>query len=127
MLKTFTDHDYYCEVWEGRRTSEYENWEEFKLLEGLDYDLDYNLLFRYDLVHGYDEEGKETDEMILQLHHALQRHGYEQWHAVIHNITDDDLEEINNHLIKAWEHLKKQWIEIESIKTIGEKESDLNI
>lgn len=55
MLRTFTKHDYYCEVWEGDRTSEYENWEDFKSQEGLDYDLDYNLMFRYDLDHGLDD------------------------------------------------------------------------
>ena len=112
MLNKFTDHDYYCEVWESNRTSEYDSWENFKIEEGLNYDLDYNLLFRYDIVHGIDEDGEKNDEMVLQLHHALQRHGYEMWHAVIHNIKDEDFDEINQFLEKAWKHLSNQWIEI---------------
>lgn len=122
MLKTFTDHDYYCEVWEGNRTSEYDSWEDFKLHEGLDYDLNYNLMFRYDLDHGLDEDGEETNEMVLYLHHALQRHGYEQWHAVIHNISENDLEEINEFLNKCWNHLSKQWKEINNLEF--EKDND---
>lgn len=33
--------------------------------------------------------------------------------CIIHNITEEDLEDINKHLKNAWEHLKEMWIEIE--------------
>ena len=111
MLKDFTIHDYYCESGEGGRTSEYNSWQDFKKQE-MDYEFSYNLLFRYDLVHGLDEEGEETPEMVLQLHHALQRHGLEQWHAIIHNITKEDLADINSHLQRAWTYLSQLWQEI---------------
>lgn len=102
-----TKHSYYCEVYEIEGTDEYDSWEDFKK-DGLNYDLDYNLLFRYDLLRDDD-----TGEYYLQLHHALQRHGCSQWHCVIHNIKKEDLKEINKHLRRAWDHLKPMWIEID--------------
>lgn len=103
-----TNHSYYCEVYETQGTGEWGSWKEFKEDRGLDYDFDCNLLFRYDLL-----KDEDTGEFYLQLHHALQRHGYSQWHCIIHNITEEDLEEINKHLKNAWKYLKEMWIEIE--------------
>ena len=107
-----TNHDYYCECWENKRTSEYESWKDFKEQEGLDYDFDYNLLFRFDIDFHDDKESKRYGTYTLKLHHALQRHGSEQWHAVIYNITEEDIPEIEEHLKKAKEHLLKMWEEI---------------
>lgn len=112
-----TKHSYYCECYEGGRRTEYNSWGEF-VDEGLDYDFDYNLLFRFDLLphYIYDENtGKEifTEKYTLQLHHALQRHGAEQWHAVIYNIKQQDLKQIDDFLKKAKEHLLDMWIEID--------------
>ena len=109
-----TQHSYYCECWESQRTSEYENWEAFKK-EGLDYDFDYNLLFRFDIDFHDDPEDEHVGTYTLKLHHALQRHGYEQWHAVIHNIKEEDMVEIEEHLKKAIKHLMEMWKEIEVI------------
>ena len=109
-----TKHSYYCECWESQRTSEYENWEAFKK-EGLDYDFDYNLLFRFDIDFHDDPEDEHVGTYTLKLHHALQRHGYEQWHAVIHNIKEEDMVEIEEHLKKAKKHLMEMWKEIEVI------------
>ena len=109
-----TQHSYYCECWESRRTSEYESWKEFKG-EGLDYDFDYNLLFRFDIDFHDDPEDEHVGTYTLKLHHALQRHGYEQWHAVIHNIKEEDMVEIEEHLKKAKKHLMEMWKEIEVI------------
>lgn len=108
-----THHSYYCECWESNRTTEYSNWKEFKVKEGLDYNFDYNLLFRFDIEYHEDPEDKYCDTYTLKLHHVLQRHGIEQWHAVIHNITEEDMLEIEKHLQKAKQHLSEMWKEIE--------------
>ena len=100
-----TKHSYYCECWETKRTMECNSWEEFKDKCGLDYDFDCNLLFRYDLEQKEDDLGNKLNSYILKLHHALQRHERELWHVVIHNITEKDLKEINEHLQKAKQYL----------------------
>lgn len=110
-----TNHDYYCECWETERTTEYDSWKKF-VEEELPYDLDYNLLFRFDIEYHEDPEDKYCDTYTLKLHHALQRHGYEQWHAVIHNIKEKDLKEIEEYLKKAKTHLLNMWKEIEEEK-----------
>ena len=109
-----TQHSYYCECWESQRTSEYENWEAFKE-EGLDYDFDYNLLFRFDIDFHDDPEDEHVGTYTLKFHHALQRHGYEQWHAVIHNIKEEDMVEIEEYLRKAKKYLMEMWKEIEVV------------
>lgn len=109
-----TKHSYYCECWESKRISEHKSWEDFKEEVGLDYDFDYNLLFRFDIEQLEDNCGKKINNFTLELHHALQRHGREQWHAIIYNITQSDLEEIEEHLKKAKQHLLEMWKEIET-------------
>ena len=108
-----TEHSYYCECWETKRTSEHESWKEFKESEGLDYDFDYNILFRFDIDFNDDPESKRYGTYTLKLHHALQRHGYEQWHAVIYNIKEEDMPEIEQHLKNAKQHLLEMWKELE--------------
>lgn len=108
-----TNHSYYCECWEAKRTYECKSWEDFKEEVGLDYDFDYNLLFRFDIEQLEDNSGNKLNNFTLKLHHALQRHGYEQWHVVIYNIKEDDLAEIEEHLKKAKQHLLEMWKEIE--------------
>lgn len=116
-----TKHSYYCECWESGRTQEFESWKDFKDNVGLDYDFDYNLLFRYDLDFEDDQEDERFETYTLKLHHALQRHGAEQWHAVIHNITENDIAEINNHLRNAKKHLLDLWEEIDIEKVEEER------
>ena len=103
-------HSYYCECWEGAGVSCYKSWKDF--VEDGWYDLDYNLLFRFDILPDCDDDFKETSTYSLYLHHALQRHGTSQWHVVIHNIQEEDLEEIEEFLRKAKEHLFSMWKEI---------------
>lgn len=103
-------HSYYCECWEGSGVSCYNSWKDF--VEDGEYDMDYNLLFRFDIKPEYDEDGEETGDFLLELHHALQRHGTSQWHVVIHNIQEEDLKEIEQFLRKAKEHLFSMWNEI---------------
>ena len=91
-----TNHSYYCECWETKRTLECNSWEEFKEKCSLDYDL-----------------GNKLDSYTLKLHHALQRHGRDLWHVVIYNITEKDLKEINQHLQKAKQYLFEMWQEID--------------
>ena len=59
-----TNHSYYCECWETKRTLECNSWEEFKEKCGLDYDFDYNLLFRFDLEQKEDNLGNKLDSYI---------------------------------------------------------------
>lgn len=108
-----TNHSYYCECYEGDCSEEYENWQSFKNDGGLDVDLDYNLLFRFDIVE------EENNEYILQLHYAKQRHGQELWHDIIHNIQKEDMPEIEKYLKKVKKHLISHWkeIDIEQNKT----------
>ena len=132
MLKLeATNHSYYCECWESKRTLECESWEQFKKEEGLDYDFDYNLLFRFDIDFHDDPESKYYGTYTLKLHHALQRHGYDQWHVVIHNIKEEDLPEIEEHLTKAKKHLLSMWGEIgadiEKTKTKDKKQKKCSI
>ena len=47
------------------------------------------------------------------MHHVLQRHGQEIWHVIIHNLTDNDLSEIEKHLKNAKKYLLNMWSEIE--------------
>lgn len=110
-----TNHSYYCECWETKRTMECNSWEEFKEKCRLDYDFDYNLLFRFDLEQEEDDLGNKLDSYTLKLHHALQRHGRELWHIVIYNITEKDLKEINEHLQKAKQYLFEMWKEIDLV------------
>ena len=116
-----TKHSYYCECWENERHKEFDSWEEFKEEEGLDYDFDYNLLFRFDLDYEDEPEDEHYGTYTLKLHHALQRHGSEQWHAVIHNITENDIAEINEHLRNAKRHLLDLWQEIDIEKVEEER------
>ena len=106
-----SEHSYYCECWEGSNTSEYNNWKDFT--DNGKYDLDYNLLFRFDICKEEDQSDKYFNTYTLYLHHALQRHGTSQWHVVIHNIEEEDLEEIEIFLEKAKKHLFNMWEEIE--------------
>lgn len=110
-----TQHSYYCECWESQRTSEYGSWKEFKEQEGVDYNFDYNLLFRFDLDFHDDKESKCYGTYTLKIHHALQRHGREQWHAVIYNIKEEDMVEIEEYLRKAKKYLMEMWKEIEVV------------
>lgn len=107
-----TNHEYYCECWENNRHQEFQSWKEFKA--ELPYDKDYNLLFRFDLNYIDDPEDDYYNTYVLQLHHALQRHGSEQWHVVIHNIIEQDLEEINQFLKAAKKDLLILWQEIDN-------------
>lgn len=102
-----TNHDYFCESGITDNAEIFECWQDFKE-DGLDYDFDYNLLFRFDIL-----KDEDMNCYVLELHHALQRRGIEQWHAVIQNIKKEDMPEIENYLRKAKKHLLKMWEEID--------------
>lgn len=109
-----TDHSYYCEAYEvGCNTTYYATWDEFENGDGKN-DFDYNLLVRYDINKKTDEDGEEIEgEYILQLHFVLQRHGEKLWHAIVENITEEDLPQINSYLKDRYDFLKELWKEIE--------------
>ena len=71
-----------------------------------------NRLFRFDIDFHDDPGDERVGTYTLKLHHALQRHGTEQWHAVIHNIKNKDMKEIEEHLRRAKEHLLEMWEDI---------------
>lgn len=112
-----TEHSYYCEPYEvGCNTTYYDTWDEFENGDGHN-DFDYNLLVRYDIEKKTDEDGNEVEgEFKLQLHFVLQRHGMKLWHAIIENITEDDLLNIESYLKERYDHLKGLWQEIEDAK-----------
>jgi hypothetical protein len=103
-----SNHSYYCECYESPRMTKYESWNEFKENEK-GYDLDYNLPFRFDI-----KQNEDTKEYYLELHHALQRHGCDQWHAVINNLREEDMAEIEEYLKECKKHLLDLWKEIEN-------------
>jgi hypothetical protein len=90
--------------------AEYETWDDFCESWG-DYDLDYNFLVRYDILQKRDSR---TDELIdgfqLWLLFILQRKGI-YLPVVIHNIDEQDMEDINKTLSNHWEYMRDMWCE----------------
>jgi len=115
-----TEHEYYCEAWESDHIEEYNNWEEF--VESGEYDPDYNLLFRFDIQKYENEDNENEFEFVLLLHHALQRHGIYLYHAVIHNIREENLKDISSFLKGRYNHLNKLWSEFSLENTIDKEE-----
>lgn len=113
MLKLeATDHQYYCD---HSYPEEYETFQEFKeewVGGELDtIDLDYNLVFRYDLERMLDDDtGKELDGFELKLNYMLQRKG-NHVKIIIKNIREEDLKEINPYLNKNLDYIKSLWNE----------------
>jgi hypothetical protein len=85
-------------------------------------DHDFNHCYRFDLVR-MDDDGNwyDSDEtkypLALILNFVHQRKGTTS-SDIIHNITEEDLPEINAYLTSAWDYLKSQWAEISSEKTV---------
>ena len=104
-----TNHDYHCYAF-SVTSEEFDNWESFKEFRGLDW---YNewLLFRYDL------QEDDNNKLYLELHYAGQRHGEKLFHAIVYNLEESDLPEINDYLKRSWDYLRKMWAEVDGTTT----------
>ena len=97
-------HHYYCNdsnFYSNDPAQFYDNWEDFYSEFG-DADLDYNLVFRWDL------KEKEAGEFYLQIFFMLQRKGIFKpvW---IDRVKEENLPEIISFLTPYWEKLNQLW------------------
>lgn len=116
-----TSHKYYCNLGNyyvsGRENNgccEYDTWLQFKdgwLDNDLSLDDDYNHLFRFDISENEEMPGVFS----LYLFFILQRIGNFK-PVIIHNITQDDMPEIETFLAGRWEYMKNQWEEFSKEK-----------
>jgi len=98
-------HTYYC----SDNSSEiYSNWKNF-LEDFENYDQDLNLIFRWDIIKGEDDDD-DTYSMLIFV--VLQRKGRIQ-SFLIEEVTDNDVESIEtflkirfNHLVDLWNPIK---------------------
>lgn len=103
-----TNHSYYCEDnnYYNNNLLSYKSWRGFKLEWDLKtLDLDYNLLFRFDIKVNHEEQ-----ELYLHLYFIQQRKG--NFQPVKIRIKKEDMEEINAFLLKCKKHLLEHWVEI---------------
>ena len=108
----FSESNYYVGNMHGENygRQEFDTWEEFCDLWG-DYDLDLNFLVRYDILNKCDEYGDEIDDKFeLWLLFIGQRKG-KYIPVVIHNIYEQDMEDINKTLSNHWEYMRDMWCE----------------
>lgn len=133
-----TEHGYPCND-ANYRATEYDNfgrcdcesWKHFKELWGYDFDgefyidFDYNYLFRWDIEELHDwtydspedeERGSATDlgpngKFEMHLYFIHQRKG-NFVPVIIKEIKEEDMEEISNFLLDAWEAIKNTWPEM---------------
>jgi predicted glutamine amidotransferase len=112
-----TNHPYYCNLGNYYVTLadnggliEYESWTEF-IQEWGNADIDYNLLFRFDIVDACDEDDKVTGEKDLQLFYIMQRKG-DFVPVIVHDIKIEDRAEIVMYLKSHWEYMKSMWSEL---------------
>lgn len=112
-----SDRRYYCSLSNFHVNDglvAFNTWEDFKEA-WLQYDSDYNHLFRFDIEPKYDEEDNITDEYELRLFYMLQRKG--NFVPVrIERITKDDLKEINELLQDSWYYIQEMWSEFSGVK-----------
>lgn len=92
----FCSHNYFSNEW----NQEWASWTDF-YNEFSDRDIDMNQVFRFD----FDESDNNTKLEITMIH---QRKGILAKHY-IHNITDENAEEIKNFLQQDFDNLKKIW------------------
>ncbi len=110
-----SDNNYYVNGDHNFGRVEYNSWKEFQeLAEPLDDDI--NHVFRFDITEYEEDPG----HYYLELFFIKQKHG-NFIPVFVHNITEDDMPEIESFLKKRWEYLKKQWIEFSRYETDEDK------
>jgi hypothetical protein len=103
------DHQYYCSdcnYYSNDAGASYESWEDF-YEEYKDSDIDYNLVFRWDIKRQVDEEENQTG-FYLEVFVMQQRKG-KFTPLLIQNIKEENVPEIISFLTPRFEHLKKLW------------------
>lgn len=98
-------HDYYCHesnYYSNDPAQKYDDWESFYSEFG-DADLDYNLVFRWDL------RKRDNGEFYLEIFFMLQRKGIFKpvW---IDSVKEENLPEIISFLSPYWEKLNQLWL-----------------
>ena len=59
----------------------------------------------------------DNNKLYLELHYAGQRHGEKLFHAIVYNLEESDLPEINDYLKRSWDYLRKMWAEVDGTTT----------
>ena len=73
-----------------------------------DFDLDYNLVFRWDIKEKTDDEDEPTGEYYMEIFNMQQRRG--RFVIIfIEKVTDKDVPDILKFLKPRFEHLKSLW------------------
>ena len=106
MIKDLAiDHSYYCSeynYYDNDTRFHQPTWDDFMSKMG-DADMDFNLIFRWDIMLNED-----TNEYYMELFYMQQRHGkFIVW--VIDNVTDEDEESIKEFLSKYWQYMTELW------------------
>ena len=106
MIKDLAiEHSYYCSdhnYYNNDTNFHFDNWEDFMCEMG-DADLDYNLLFRWDVK--FDDE---RNQYYMELFYMLQRKGAFLVYTV-DLVSDDDEKSIREFLAKYWDYMAELW------------------
>ena len=106
MIKNLAvEHSYYCSgynYYNNDTNYHHDTWEDF-LSEMGDADMDYNFLFRWDIMLNED-----TKEYYMELFYMQQRKGIFLVHT-IDKVTDEDEESITLFLTKYWKYMTELW------------------
>lgn len=104
-------HPYYCNPgnYANGAVMIHHSWEEY-LEEWGDADLDYNLVFRWDIIPPDPEGGADGEPTGRELHvfYLLQRKGH-FLPVVVKNIDDSDLPKIEKFFTPHWEYMRRVW------------------
>jgi len=119
------DHPYYCNLgnYHTGALTTFMDWPSF-VAEWGDADLDYNLVFRWDLKPPGDAEAYDEDDRprgrVLEVFIMLQRKGSFIPIEVL-NVQDEEIEAIRAWLQPRWEYLRKLWAPLSGVEiTKGE-------
>lgn len=102
------DHSYYCNLgnyYKNGVGEKYRSWSDF-LADWEDSDMDYNLVFRWD-VKPHDDEKTELG-YYMEVFFILQRKGIYTF-SVIDNVFDRDVKSIVEFLSPRYNHLMELW------------------
>jgi hypothetical protein len=103
------DHNYYCSTsnyFKNDCCEHYETFDDFIDDRGKD-DLDYNMVFRWDVKPNDEDEG-EAAGFYMEIFIMQQRKGLFQ-SCVIDEVTDADVSAIIEYLKPRWEYMREIW------------------
>jgi hypothetical protein len=104
------EHDYYCS---DKRYDDKEGYREYYCFEDFfsdwgESDLDYNLVFRWDIEKDVDNDGNELESFVLKVYYILQRKGLFV-PVIVHGIKETDRDRIIDFLKPKYKYLLKLW------------------